>query len=143
MQYGWPKNLLHWSGIHESILDICATVTIHFVIADGSTAMGGAPNWGKLCLSTILSRQTQRASGLWGLIRCRFGISLMGAISSATFVKIASGCWRKEWGHSPAPLARSSKAQRGSGLVIRGLGRCYFVECFFGRSFPVVPARHY
>ena len=41
MKYGWPKNLLHWSGIHESILDICATVPIHFVIADGITAMEG------------------------------------------------------------------------------------------------------
>ena len=41
MKYGWPKNLLHWSGIHESILDICATVTIHFVIADGIIAMEG------------------------------------------------------------------------------------------------------
>jgi uncharacterized protein (DUF362 family) len=40
MKYGWPKNLLHWSGIHESILDICATVPIHFVIADGVTANG-------------------------------------------------------------------------------------------------------
>src|SRR5436190_10427773 len=25
-RYGWPKNTLHWAGIHESILDICATV---------------------------------------------------------------------------------------------------------------------
>jgi uncharacterized protein (DUF362 family) len=41
MKYGWPKNLLHWSGIHESVLDICATVPIHFVIADGITAMEG------------------------------------------------------------------------------------------------------
>ncbi len=41
MKYGWPKNLLHWSGIHESILDICATVPIDFVIADGITAMEG------------------------------------------------------------------------------------------------------
>lgn len=41
MKYGWPKNLLHWHGIHESILDICATVPIHFVIADGITAMEG------------------------------------------------------------------------------------------------------
>ena len=41
MKYGWPKNLLHWSGIHESILDICATVPIQFVIADGITAMEG------------------------------------------------------------------------------------------------------
>jgi uncharacterized protein (DUF362 family) len=41
MKYGWPKNLLHWAGIHESILDICATVPIHFVIADGIIAMEG------------------------------------------------------------------------------------------------------
>jgi uncharacterized protein (DUF362 family) len=41
MKYGWPKNLLHWAGIHESVLDICATVPIHFVIADGITAMEG------------------------------------------------------------------------------------------------------
>jgi len=41
MKYGWPKNLLHWHGIHESILDVCATVPIRFVIADGITAMEG------------------------------------------------------------------------------------------------------
>jgi uncharacterized protein (DUF362 family) len=38
-QYGWPKNVLHWTGIHESILDICATVRQHFVIADAIVAM--------------------------------------------------------------------------------------------------------
>ena len=41
MRYGWPKNILHWAGIQESILDICATVSIHFVIADGIIAMEG------------------------------------------------------------------------------------------------------
>jgi uncharacterized protein (DUF362 family) len=41
MKYGWPKNALHWAGIHESVLDIAATVPIHFVIADGITAMEG------------------------------------------------------------------------------------------------------
>jgi uncharacterized protein (DUF362 family) len=40
-KYGWPKNVLHWKGIHRSILDICATVPIHFVIADGVIAMEG------------------------------------------------------------------------------------------------------
>jgi len=40
-KYGWPKNLLHWKGIHRSILDICATVPIHFVIAGGIVAMEG------------------------------------------------------------------------------------------------------
>ena len=38
---GWPKNILHWAGIQQSILDICATVSIHFVIADGVIAMEG------------------------------------------------------------------------------------------------------
>lgn len=40
-RYGWPKNILHWAGIHESILDICATVRAHFVIADAIVAMEG------------------------------------------------------------------------------------------------------
>src|SRR2546428_8053130 len=40
-RYGWPKNVLHWAGIHESVLDICATVRPHFVIADGIVAMQG------------------------------------------------------------------------------------------------------
>jgi uncharacterized protein (DUF362 family) len=40
-KYGWPKNVLHWHGIQQSILDICATVPIHFVIADAITAMEG------------------------------------------------------------------------------------------------------
>jgi uncharacterized protein (DUF362 family) len=40
-RYGWPKNILHWKGIQESILDLCATVPIDFVIADGIVAMEG------------------------------------------------------------------------------------------------------
>jgi uncharacterized protein (DUF362 family) len=41
LKYGWPKNLLHWKGIHESVLDICTAVPIHLVIADGVQAMEG------------------------------------------------------------------------------------------------------
>jgi uncharacterized protein (DUF362 family) len=41
VRYGWPKNLLHWRGIHESVLDICATVRPSFVVADGVFAMEG------------------------------------------------------------------------------------------------------
>jgi uncharacterized protein (DUF362 family) len=40
-QYGWPKNPLHWAGIHETILDICSTVRPNFVIADGIDSMEG------------------------------------------------------------------------------------------------------
>src|SRR5664280_1091036 len=40
-RYGWPKTILHWKGTQESILDLCATVPIHFVSADGIVAMEG------------------------------------------------------------------------------------------------------
>jgi uncharacterized protein (DUF362 family) len=40
-RYGWPKNILHWKGIQESVLDLCATVPVHFVIADGIETMEG------------------------------------------------------------------------------------------------------
>ena len=43
-RYGWPKNLLHWKGIQESDLDLCATVPVDFVIADGIvTTEGNGP----------------------------------------------------------------------------------------------------
>lgn len=40
-KYGWPKNILHWKGIQQSILDVCATVPVDFVIADAILAMEG------------------------------------------------------------------------------------------------------
>ena len=41
-RYGWPKTIpTHWKGIQESIIDLCATVPVHFVIADGIVAMEG------------------------------------------------------------------------------------------------------
>jgi len=40
-RYGWPKNILHWKGIQESILDLYATAPVRFVIADGILAMEG------------------------------------------------------------------------------------------------------
>jgi len=41
--YGWPKNVLHWAGISESILDINATLTSlrRFAIVDGIVGMEG------------------------------------------------------------------------------------------------------
>jgi uncharacterized protein (DUF362 family) len=41
VKYGWPKNLLHWRGIQQSIVDLVATVPIHFVIADAIVCMEG------------------------------------------------------------------------------------------------------
>lgn len=39
--YGWPKNVLHWHGIHESVLDINATVKPHLAIVDAVIGMEG------------------------------------------------------------------------------------------------------
>jgi uncharacterized protein (DUF362 family) len=40
--YGWPKNPLHWAGIHESILDINAALAVpQFAIMDGIVGMEG------------------------------------------------------------------------------------------------------
>ncbi|MFZ0593447.1 MAG: DUF362 domain-containing protein [Bryobacteraceae bacterium] len=39
--YGWPKNILHWRGIDNAIVEVAATVPVHFVVADGITAMEG------------------------------------------------------------------------------------------------------
>lgn len=41
VKYGWPKNILHWRGIDRCIVDIAATIPIHFVIADAITCMEG------------------------------------------------------------------------------------------------------
>jgi len=39
--YGWPKNVLHFHGIVESILDLNATVRPHLAIVDGVVGMEG------------------------------------------------------------------------------------------------------
>ena len=39
--YGWPKNVLHWEGIDNSIVELAATIPVHYVIADGIVAMEG------------------------------------------------------------------------------------------------------
>src|ERR1700688_1083734 len=53
--YGWPKNVLHWAGIDNAILDINAAVKPEFAIVDGIIGMEGngpiqgTPNpWGPL-----------------------------------------------------------------------------------------------
>jgi uncharacterized protein (DUF362 family) len=40
--YGWPKNVLHWMGIHGSILDINSSLPVpQFAIIDGIVGMEG------------------------------------------------------------------------------------------------------
>jgi uncharacterized protein (DUF362 family) len=46
--YGWPKNVLHWAGIHESIADLHAAFPRQFAIVDGIVGMeGNGPIQGK------------------------------------------------------------------------------------------------
>lgn len=46
--YGWPKNVLHWAGIDESIADLHAAFPRHFAIVDGIVGMeGNGPIQGK------------------------------------------------------------------------------------------------
>jgi len=53
--YGWPKNVLHWAGIHESIFDINATVRPHLAIVDGIVGMqGDGPIMGTPVQSNVL-----------------------------------------------------------------------------------------
>ena len=39
--YGWPKNVLHWAGLEQSILDVAAAVRPGLAIVDGITGMQG------------------------------------------------------------------------------------------------------
>lgn len=39
--YGWPKNVLHYAGLQESILDIAATIRPGLAIVDGIVGMEG------------------------------------------------------------------------------------------------------
>lgn len=54
--YGWPKNLLHWAGIHESILDLNAVLPMpRFNIVDGIVGMeGNGPIQGEPVRSGVL-----------------------------------------------------------------------------------------
>ena len=39
--YGWPKNMLHWAGINESILDLHTAFPRQFALVDGIVGMEG------------------------------------------------------------------------------------------------------
>jgi len=46
--YGWPKNVLHWAGINETIADLHAAFPRHFALVDGIVGMeGNGPIQGK------------------------------------------------------------------------------------------------
>jgi len=73
--YGWPKNALHWAGIHESILDINSTLPVKtFAIIDGVVGMegngpiqGDAKPCGVLVLSDDVVAADATAARLMGI----------------------------------------------------------------------------
>jgi uncharacterized protein (DUF362 family) len=53
--YGWPKNVLHWAGIQESIADLHAAFPRRFAIVDGIVGMeGNGPVQGTPKLAGVL-----------------------------------------------------------------------------------------
>jgi uncharacterized protein (DUF362 family) len=54
--YGWPKNALHWAGIHGSVVDINSSLPIpQFAIVDGIVGMeGNGPLQGQAKQSGVL-----------------------------------------------------------------------------------------
>ncbi len=41
VKYGWPKNLLHWNGIPQSICEVNSAVQVHYSIVDAVVGMEG------------------------------------------------------------------------------------------------------
>ena len=41
IKYGWPKNIIHWNGIENSIVEINATIPTQYTIVDGVIGMEG------------------------------------------------------------------------------------------------------
>jgi len=73
--YGWPKNVLHWAGIENSILDINSSLPMpQFAIVDGVVAMEGngpiqgqAKNMGVLVFGQDMVAVDATASRLMGM----------------------------------------------------------------------------
>jgi len=82
--YGWPKNVLHVAGIHQSVADICATVRPRFAIVDGIVGMegdgpimGGAKAAGVLVMGRDLPAVDATAARIMGIDPERIGYLLL------------------------------------------------------------------
>ncbi len=90
--YGWPKNVLHYAGIEQSILDINLTVQPQIAIADGIVGMegdgpimGDAVQVGALVVGRHLPAVDATCARIMGLVPERIGylkkaVALFGAI---------------------------------------------------------------
>ena len=72
--YGWPKNVLHWSGINQCIVDLSSVPGRTFAIADGIVGMeGNGPiqgtpkNCGVIVAGRVLSAVDATCSRIMGI----------------------------------------------------------------------------
>lgn len=72
--YGWPKNVLHWSGMNGCIVDLSSVPTRTFAIADGIVGMeGNGPiqgtpkNCGVIVAGRVLSAVDATCSRIMGI----------------------------------------------------------------------------
>ncbi len=86
VKYGWPKNILHWRGIDQSIWDINLAVKPAFAIVDGIVGMEGngpisgtATNAGVLVLGSNLTAVDATSARLMGVVPERIS-HLMGMV---------------------------------------------------------------
>ncbi len=84
--YGWPKNVLHYLGIPESIFDINATVKPAMTIADGIVGMeGDGPIMGtpKQLGCVLIGRNTTAVDATAARLMCLnpYGIPYLSAAS--------------------------------------------------------------
>ena len=103
--YGWPKNVLHWAGISNAILDINATVRPHLAIVDGIIGMDGdGPIMGdpRQCGAIVIGRNLPAVDAT-----C---VRLMGLNPDGVpYLAHASGCL--------GPIRERNIAQRGEAIA--------------------------
>jgi uncharacterized protein (DUF362 family) len=94
--YGWPKNELHWRGIHNSIVDIALTRTPDLAIVDGIVGMEGdgplngtAKPFGALIMGHDLVAVDATCCRLMMLDPDRIGYLVLGAMKKLGRIKEA------------------------------------------------------
>jgi uncharacterized protein (DUF362 family) len=117
IKYGWPKNVLHYAGIPQSIFDINASLPKTVAIVDGIVAMegdgpimGSAKPMGLLVVGINSTGSMPRWAGSWASIQpgsrtCNWPVS--GWVRS-TKARSTSGARRGK----PSPAHSSSSTRR-------------------------------
>jgi hypothetical protein len=134
--YGWPKNLLHFRGIENSILDLASTIRPRLAIVDAIVGMEGdgpimghAKPVGAVVMGDDLVSVDATCARLMGLKPALLGIYARRASSSVTFRRRRS---TKEANRSRAspPASRSRQRSRPSRDPTGSLGQLFNLSQF-------------